>query len=46
MSDFPHQQTLFIPGNNVVHRLDRISHERYRVLCWGEETHGIHCMHF
>lgn len=27
--------------NNVIHRLDRISDERYRVLRWGEEAYGI-----
>jgi len=27
--------------NNVVHRLDRVSDERYRVLRWGEENYGI-----
>ncbi|MBT5925121.1 MAG: DUF1501 domain-containing protein [Verrucomicrobia bacterium] len=27
--------------NNVIHRLDRISDERYRVLRWGEESYGI-----
>ncbi|MDG1892552.1 MAG: DUF1501 domain-containing protein [Verrucomicrobiota bacterium] len=27
--------------NNVIHRLERISDERYRVLKWGEEHYGI-----
>ena len=27
--------------NNVIHRLDRISDERYRVLRWGEDSYGI-----